>query len=158
MLWIYHSLWKLNEKNTLSMFSFTEAGKKFLSIDKVMSEYMLYISEILNLLNLLICNFFLSHRNLCYRDFWHRKRFFTSLGKVKVTNWFFFFATWLHLSFECLTMLNVFINFVPLNLCSHVPYCSDLRWLIKTKMHMAFYPCSNSECKICLLHYWTLLC
>lgn len=82
---------------------------------------------------------FFSYRNLCYRDFWHLKWFFTSLRKVKVTNWFFFFffATWVHLSFKCLAMLNVFINFVSLNLCSNVPCCSDLRWLLKTKMHMA---------------------
>lgn len=106
----------------------------------------------------LIC-FFFYYRNLCYRDFWHVKRFSTALERSKIqTDFFFFFAIWLHLSFECLTVLNVFIDFVPLSLFSSaISQWSGMMYANKNA-HGSFYPYSNSECKICLLHYWALFC
>lgn len=37
-----------------------------------------------------------------------------------------------------------------------IPQWSEMNY--KTKAYGSFYSYSNSECKICLLHYWTLFC
>lgn len=98
MIWMHL---KIKWKNMWYLFSSPEAGGKILSIAKII--VALIFSTLWNhrIKNINLCNFFfLPYRNLCYRDFWHVKRFFTPLGEVKISNWFFF------LLYDCIYLLN----------------------------------------------------
>lgn len=132
-------------------------GKNFKYCQSNVRIHFLYIGEIFEL-NILICNFFSLIGIFAIEISDTRKDSSHPWERSKLQTDFFFcymiaFIFWMLDNVKCIYYLCASESLFS---------CAILQWSEMTyknkNAYGSFYPCSNSECKICLLHYWTLLC